>query len=324
MSGPWIKVEHATIDKPEVARIAELLGKEPEYALGLVVRFWVWFDQNARDGVVTPCYAKALEGVMRCPGFVAAMTDVAWLHLDEKTRKLTISHSDRHNTNTAKTRALTQNRMRKMRDAPVTHTLRTCDAPVTRTASPDKIRLEVEPKVKDDVEVRPRLESAPPASGQQPSEISQPETSKTEPEHRHLTREEQIAESRRRSTPEQVEAAKAKIRGAPQASEVDRAKALAAATIDATTAPRPRIDRPKPAPQPPAAPSAPAAPGAARLAMLAEATAPKPPNGSAKDWWQTEAGIDAKAASLGIKRIEGERYRDLKARCMEAQGTRTR
>ena len=34
MAGDWIKFEHASLDKPEVLRIAELLGVERRYAIG--------------------------------------------------------------------------------------------------------------------------------------------------------------------------------------------------------------------------------------------------------------------------------------------------
>ena len=46
MAGDWIKVEHATMDKPEVLRIADLLGVSRREAIGILFDFWVWLDRN--------------------------------------------------------------------------------------------------------------------------------------------------------------------------------------------------------------------------------------------------------------------------------------
>ena len=85
MAGDWIKLETATPDKPEVHRIADLLGVTADDALGKLARFWIWVDRNVRNGHVTHVYARPLESMMHCAGFVAAMVDVGWLLLDEKT-----------------------------------------------------------------------------------------------------------------------------------------------------------------------------------------------------------------------------------------------
>ena len=52
MAGDWIKVEHATPRKPEVLRLARILGVTPDDAFGKVVRFWMWLDENSVDGRV--------------------------------------------------------------------------------------------------------------------------------------------------------------------------------------------------------------------------------------------------------------------------------
>lgn len=128
MAGDWIKLEHSTPDKPEVHRLADLLGIHSDQALGVLVRFWLWCDRNSRDGRVTHVYAKPLEALMHCAGFVAAMVDVGWLELDDKSGKVTIPNFDRHNGNTAKTRALHKDRQRRYRDAAVTQGGRSRDA----------------------------------------------------------------------------------------------------------------------------------------------------------------------------------------------------
>ena len=114
MAGDWIKVEHATTDKSEVLRIAELLGISRREAVGLLVDFWVWLDRNMRhaDSVtsVTHMSRKSIDEVTRCAGFAACLVDVGWAEIDDTTGILTIVNGERHNGNPAKTRALGKDR----------------------------------------------------------------------------------------------------------------------------------------------------------------------------------------------------------------------
>lgn len=120
MAGDWIKVESATLDKPEVYRIADLLGVTPDQTLGLLLRFWVWLDRNSCNGRVTLMYAKSIDTVMRCDGFAACLVDVGWAAVDDSAGVLTITNFDRHNGKSAKTRASTQQRVQRHRNAVVT------------------------------------------------------------------------------------------------------------------------------------------------------------------------------------------------------------
>lgn len=111
MAGDWIKVEHATVDKPEVIRLADLMGfRHPDQAVGLLVRFWVWLDRNLRDDSVTLLYAKTIDSVTHENGFCGALCAIGWAEMDEKTGIVTIKNIERHNGNPAKTRALTRDR----------------------------------------------------------------------------------------------------------------------------------------------------------------------------------------------------------------------
>ncbi len=122
MAGDWIKVEHATLDKPEVIRIADLLGVPVEHAVGILLRFWVWVDRNMRNASVTHMYAKSLDTVTACAGFSGAMVSVGWAELDHDTGILTVPNIERHNGMPAKTRALARNRAQSFRNASVTET----------------------------------------------------------------------------------------------------------------------------------------------------------------------------------------------------------
>ncbi|MGH6738665.1 MAG: hypothetical protein ACREDY_06480 [Bradyrhizobium sp.] len=137
MAGDWIKVETATPDKPEVLKLARALKVEPAHAFGLLLIFWIWFDRNSRNGVVTQCSPEVVDTVVRTVNFAASMHDIRWLKIDND-GALTIPNAERHNGKTAKTRALTRDRVKRMRDALVTTPLRKSNVGVTQHASPEK------------------------------------------------------------------------------------------------------------------------------------------------------------------------------------------
>lgn len=100
----WIKLETHTFDKVEVYSIAEELGIDADSVIGKCCRVWAWFDSNTVDGV-TPSVTKALLdrqcGVI---GFCKAMINAKWMTDDGK--NLSLPNYDRHNSKTAKSRAL--------------------------------------------------------------------------------------------------------------------------------------------------------------------------------------------------------------------------
>ena len=44
MAGEWIKIERSTMDKPEILRVARILGIDKDAVLGKLIRLWAWFD----------------------------------------------------------------------------------------------------------------------------------------------------------------------------------------------------------------------------------------------------------------------------------------
>lgn len=106
MAGDWIKVEVATIDKPEVIRMAELLGVKRDEMVGILFRFWVWLDRSTGNGVVTHMSRIGVDQVMQCTGFSAALESVGWCEFDESAVTLTVPNFCRHNGTPAKSRAL--------------------------------------------------------------------------------------------------------------------------------------------------------------------------------------------------------------------------
>ena len=122
MAGDWIKVEHATLEKPEVMLMAELLGIKRDEVIGILCRFWVWLDRNTGNGFVTHVSRIGIDEVMHCAGFATALEAVGWCSFDDKGRTMSMPNADRHNFSPAKTRALGRDRTAKSRNAFVTPT----------------------------------------------------------------------------------------------------------------------------------------------------------------------------------------------------------
>lgn len=118
MAGDWIKLEHATLDKPEVHRFADLLGISHGDGLELLLRFWVWLDANAPDGChgfVPLLSRKYLDNIMHTSGFSGALEAIGWLAVDPENGTISVPHFDYHNGKTSKTRALEQKRKKRQR-----------------------------------------------------------------------------------------------------------------------------------------------------------------------------------------------------------------
>lgn len=129
MASPWIKVEHATLDKPEVVELAGILGIDHDAAVGKCIRFWVWADQQTQDGDALSVTVAFIDRLVFCPGFAAGLRKVGWL--EGRDGRFSIPNFADHNGQSAKKRAQTQKRTQKYRDSEV-----------TQKASPEKRREE--------------------------------------------------------------------------------------------------------------------------------------------------------------------------------------
>jgi hypothetical protein len=115
MAGDWIKMRHDLADDPAVIAMAGATGICEDTVVGVLHRLWSWADRHTTDGYVT-CVTKSwIDRFVRHPGFVDAMISVGWLSLSEQGANF--PRFDRHNGQSAKQRALTKDRMVKMRDA---------------------------------------------------------------------------------------------------------------------------------------------------------------------------------------------------------------
>lgn len=127
MAGDWLKLEHATLDKPEVFEMASELGTAPEEVVGRLLRVWAWVDQQSLTGNALSVTEVTLDRIARRDGMAKAMRMVGWLSGSEGA--LCFPNFDRHNGKTAKSRALTAKRVASFKE-------RSANAKVTQTPLP--------------------------------------------------------------------------------------------------------------------------------------------------------------------------------------------
>lgn len=113
MAGDWIKLQKDTPDKPEVLAIASRLGIDPDAVVGKLVRVWSWFDTHTTDGNASCVTFSFLDRIAGVTGFAEQMALTGWLV--QNGHDLSLPNFNYHNGNTAKTRALTKNRVEKAR-----------------------------------------------------------------------------------------------------------------------------------------------------------------------------------------------------------------
>ncbi|HUT60450.1 MAG TPA: hypothetical protein VNA25_21610 [Phycisphaerae bacterium] len=115
MAGDWIKIEHGLPSKPEVLELADLLGIGDNEAVGLLVRFWIWVDENlSRACPVVRGTKRGLDRVVRCDGFATALEKVGWLSIEGDV--VSIPNYDHHLSQSGKQRALAARKKQRQRE----------------------------------------------------------------------------------------------------------------------------------------------------------------------------------------------------------------
>ena len=113
MAGDWIKITKALPDKPEVWAIAEKLNLDPDAVVGKLLRVWSWFDDQSENGNALSVTRMLLDRQVGVVGFCDALAGVGWLDIEQD--YIAIPNFDRHNSETAKSRALAALRAAKLR-----------------------------------------------------------------------------------------------------------------------------------------------------------------------------------------------------------------
>ena len=111
----WIKVENATPNKPEVLKLARLLGVSRDDAFGKAMRFWIWLDGVTVDGAVDGVTSQDVDAVVGALGVADALVSAGWLTVSDDGQSIAVPNFDRHNGESAKKRAQKTKRQQKWR-----------------------------------------------------------------------------------------------------------------------------------------------------------------------------------------------------------------
>jgi len=111
--GQWIKVEKATPDKPELRQIARLCKCSRAEAFLAFFRWLDYADEATSDGFIEFFGPSDIDDQAGLKGFGAALEAVHWIAFNE--RGAIVSNFQRHNGESAKKRALTNERQSKWR-----------------------------------------------------------------------------------------------------------------------------------------------------------------------------------------------------------------
>jgi hypothetical protein len=118
MAGDWIKMRCNLDTDPAVFQIAAQLGLDELSVVGRLWKVWAWADQHVSDCHATGVTDVTLDRISTTPGFAAAMRRVGWITGESDSPAL--PRFDRHNGQSAKTRALATERQARKRHADVT------------------------------------------------------------------------------------------------------------------------------------------------------------------------------------------------------------
>lgn len=115
MAGDWMKIELEMPDKPEVHYIAGALNLDPDAVVGKLIRVWQWFNKHTENGNAYGVTFLLIDRITGVTGFGEAMSFAGWL--DQRDKVLVMPKFDRHTSESAKKRALTNRRVAEFRNA---------------------------------------------------------------------------------------------------------------------------------------------------------------------------------------------------------------
>lgn len=132
----WIKVEHNLATKVEVFQLCRLLEIKNVEAVGHLVNFWIWADQNSEDGQMIGDIS--MIDAITMEGFGKALVKVNWL--TEEADQIIIPNFLLHNGSSAKRRATTAQRVANFRKKKTLHP----------PCNPSSVSIELLEKIRED------------------------------------------------------------------------------------------------------------------------------------------------------------------------------
>lgn len=114
MAGDWIKMRTDLHDDPAVVMISSALKINEDEVVGKLHRLWSWADRHTKDGTAPAITIAWIDRYVGRRGFADAMVLANWLEVTPT--GIRIPHFDRHNGESAKSRADATDRKRKSRE----------------------------------------------------------------------------------------------------------------------------------------------------------------------------------------------------------------
>lgn len=122
MAGHWIEWEKGLTRKPEVIRIARMLGSTTQHAAACCMMVWEWAEDVTENGIIPGLAAVDVSGAAGIEGIGEAMVEAGWLL--ETGDAVVLPNWDRHNGEPSKRRAVDALRKRVQRREDKIRTLR--------------------------------------------------------------------------------------------------------------------------------------------------------------------------------------------------------
>lgn len=113
MRRPWIKIETATPDKPEICAIATRLRIDTDSVVGKLIRLWSWAEVNRVNGNDIGVTKEFIDKLVGRKGFAEALEAAGWLKAVGEA--LQFPNFERHNGNASKIRGQTAKRVERHR-----------------------------------------------------------------------------------------------------------------------------------------------------------------------------------------------------------------
>lgn len=140
MAGDWIPMRCDLADDPAVISIAGALGMDEHAVVGRLHRLWSWANRQLTTGDARGVTESWIDRYVSATGFAGAMREAGWLTLTAV--GVEFPRFDRWNSQGAKSRVLTAQRMRRSRQASDAKGDADRDAPRVTKTSPEKRREE--------------------------------------------------------------------------------------------------------------------------------------------------------------------------------------
>jgi hypothetical protein len=100
----WIKLRTDLHSDPAVLALATRMGCSRHQIVGQLSDIWGWIGGHTADGSCPNVSPEMIDAYIQVPGYASHLTEIGWLEVSE--RGVTFPKWDRHNSSSAKARAL--------------------------------------------------------------------------------------------------------------------------------------------------------------------------------------------------------------------------